>query len=142
MKTAQAVCNYALLQFLPYPETGEFANVGVLVACQEPCLLEFEGEAKMPDRVKAMFPRQDEQVFSSAMRAFAQEMKRVQGMANGPKACQQVFGESVRRRESMFRFGEVRTIVSDDPSHLAAELLKRFARPETPRRREPSALAA
>ena len=142
MKTAQAVCNYALLQFLPYPETGEFANVGVLIACQEPCLLEFEGEPHMPERVKAMFPRQDERVFSSAMHGFIQEMKRVQDMARNPKACLQAFGESVRRRESLFRFGEVRTILSDDPSRLAAELLKRFVRMEAPSRREPSVLAA
>ena len=142
MKTAQAVCNYALLQFLPYPVTGEFVNVGVLVACQDPCLLNFAGEVEMPERVKAMFPRQDEHAYASAMQAFVQEMKRVQGMASGPKACLLAFNETVRRRESLFRFGEMRTILSDDPSHLAAELLTHFARPEAARRREPAILAA
>lgn len=142
MKTAQAVCNYALLQFLPYPETGEFANVGVLVACLEPCVLEFEAETTMPARVKAMFPRQDEHVYGAAMQAFIHEMKRVQEMASGPKACQQAFGECVRRRESLFRFGEVRTILSNEPAHLAVDLLRRFVRFESPRMREPSAIAA
>ncbi|WP_253275820.1 DUF3037 domain-containing protein, partial [Xanthomonas vasicola] len=28
-------CQYAIVQFLPYPETGEFANVGVVLACPQ-----------------------------------------------------------------------------------------------------------
>lgn len=30
MNTAQHVCNYAVLRYLPHPETGEFVNVGVV----------------------------------------------------------------------------------------------------------------
>jgi len=33
MNPAQSACNYAMLRFLPYPETGEFVNVGVVVNC-------------------------------------------------------------------------------------------------------------
>ena len=25
------VCNYSILRFLPYPETGEFVNIGVVL---------------------------------------------------------------------------------------------------------------
>jgi hypothetical protein len=142
MKPVQAVCNYALLQFLPYAETGEFVNVGVLVACQQPCLLHFEAETEMPARVKAMFPRQNELAFAAAMGAFGKEMLRVQNAVRDPKSCQMLFGEMVRRRESLFRFGEVRTILTDDPSHLAGELLRRFIRVENPRSHETSVLAA
>lgn len=28
-------CQYAIIQFMPYPETGEFANVGVVLACPQ-----------------------------------------------------------------------------------------------------------
>ena len=28
-------CHYAIIRFLPYPETQEFANVGVVLACPE-----------------------------------------------------------------------------------------------------------
>ena len=104
MNPAQAVCNYALLQFLPYPETGEFAIVGVLVACQQPCLLHFRAEQVMPGRVKAMFPRQHEQTFAIAMAALERDMERAKSSVRDPKTCQMVFGELVRRRES---FGEV-----------------------------------
>jgi len=59
MNAPQAACNYAMLRFLPYPETGEFVNVGVLVSCQQPCLLDFRMEQDMPCRVQALFPQQD-----------------------------------------------------------------------------------
>ncbi len=33
MKTGKVACNYAIIRFLPYPETEEFVNVGVVLAC-------------------------------------------------------------------------------------------------------------
>jgi len=29
----QLVCNFSVVRFLPYPETDEFVNVGVVMAC-------------------------------------------------------------------------------------------------------------
>lgn len=130
---ANAVCNYALLQFLPYPETGEFVNVGVLVSCMDPCLLSFTAGKDMPERVKAMFPRQDEQAYLNALAALKTDMKRATESAGDPKTCKQVFGELVRRRESMFRFGEVRTILTTDAGHLVDELFSRYVRMEVPK---------
>ncbi|RFC51396.1 MAG: Protein of unknown function (DUF3037) [Verrucomicrobia bacterium] len=126
MNTTQAVCNYALLQFLPYPETGEFVNVGVLVACMQPCLLHFTSEKTMPERVKAMFPRQDLQCYADAMTALRTDMERVTSTVRDPKTCQLIFGELVRRRESEFRFGEVRTILTNDPQCMVHELFRRY----------------
>ena len=133
MNPTQAVCNYALLQYLPYPETGEFVIVGVLVACQQPCLLHFTAEQKMPERVKVMFPRQHEQTFANAMAALEKDMERAKGSVRDPKTCQMIFNEIVRRRESLFRFGEVRTILTEDPRHLGDELFSRYVRMETPK---------
>jgi len=118
MNTPQVVCNYALLQFLPYPETGEFVNVGVLVTCMNPCLLHFCADKTMPARVKGMFPKQDAQAYTTAITALEKDMKRASGSVLDPKTCQLVFGELVRRRESIFRFGEVRTVLTADTTHL------------------------
>lgn len=133
MNPTQAVCNYALLQFLPYPETGEFVIVGVLVVCQQPCLLDFTAEEVMSERVKAMFTRQHEETFANAIAALRKVMERAKSSVRDPKTCQMVFGEIVRHRESMFRFGEVRTILTDDPRNLVDELFARYVRMETPK---------
>lgn len=142
MNTPQAVCNYALMQFLPYPETGEFVNVGVLVTCQDPCLLHFSAERKMPERVKVMFPHQDEQAFTEAIAALKIDMERAKSSVRDPRTCQLIFGELVRRRESIFRFGDVRTVLTPDPQRLADELFDRYVRMQKPKPRvEPMAAA-
>ncbi len=132
MNPAQHACNYAMLRFLPYPETGEFVNVGVLVTCQQPCLLDFVGERTMPERAKSLFPKQNAQVFEASLEALRQEMERVKAGASDPKAVQHAFKESVRSRESVFRFGEVRTVLTPTPGILAEELFARYVRMETP----------
>jgi len=132
MKPTQAVCNYAILRFRPYAETEEFVNVGVLVACRQPCLFHFEAEATMPDRAKALFPKQNEHAFVAALEALTREMKRLKGGATDPKAVQMAFSETVRIRESVFRFGEVRTILTGNPEGLTHELFNRYVRMEGP----------
>ena len=132
MNSTQYACNYAMLRFLPYPETGEFVNVGVLVSCLQPCLLHFVGERKMPDRAKSLFPKQNDHVFEAALESLRLEMERVKGGAHDPKAVQFAFNESVRIRESVFRFGEVRTILTPNPWNLPEALFARYVRMEVP----------
>jgi hypothetical protein len=43
-----------------------------------------------------------------------------------------MFGELVRRRESVFRFGEIRTILTADASHVVDELFVRYVGTEVP----------
>jgi|688.fasta_scaffold607751_2 hypothetical protein len=142
MNTPQAVCNYALLQFLPYPETGEFVNVGVLVTCMQPCLLHFTGAQVMPERVKAMFPRQNEQTYADAMAALQTDMERAKSSVRDPKMCHLIFSELVRRRESIFRFGEVRTILTTEPQQLVEDLFRRDVLMETCMQPKPALVTA
>ena len=131
MTTMTPACNYAMLRFLPYPETGEFVNVGVLVSCTQPCLLDFQMETEMPARVKALFPQLDENAFRDAAQAMQREMERLKGMVRDGKSCQLAFRETVRPRESVLRFGEVKTILTPEPAALTADLFRRYVRMET-----------
>ncbi len=142
MNQPQAACNYAVLRFLPYPETGEFVNVGVVVNCMQPCLFDFMMEEKMTDRMKALFPDQNEQAFAAAAAAMRQEMMRVKAMIRDPKTCQFAFQEAVRPRESTLRFGEARTILTANAENVADELFRRYVRMEPRPQREPQLVAA
>jgi hypothetical protein len=126
MNAHDAVCNYAMLRFIPYPQTGEVVNVGVVVNCIQPCFLHFLAETKMPARVKALFPEFDATVFAATVEAMGKEVKRISGRIRGPKDCQLFFNELVRPRENTFRFGEVRTILTKDPKNLSEELFDRY----------------
>lgn len=128
MNTAHAVCNYALLRFLPHPEGGEFVNCGVLVSCDQPCVLHFLMETIMSERVKALFPDQDEEKFQAAARAMEKEMARVTGGAHDPTSARIAFNEAVRPRESVLRFSEPRTILTAKPKDLSEELFRQYVR--------------
>ena len=131
MNPTQAVCNYALLRFMPYPLTGEVVNVGVVVNCLQPCFLHFLAEERMPDRVKALFPQQDEGLFETAVAAVRQDVERINARIRDPKTCQIAFNELVRPRENTFRFGEVRTALTGDPQNFDEELFRRYVRMES-----------
>jgi hypothetical protein len=128
MNPIQAVCNYALLRFMPYPTTGEVVNVGVVVNCLQPCFLHFEVERRMPERIKALFPDYPPSVFEAAANAMEVEVKRISARIRDPKGCQIAFNELVRPRENTLRFGEVRTAVTADPQNLTEELFRRYVR--------------
>ena len=130
MNPTQAVCNYALLRFMPYPQTGEMVNVGVVMNCLQPCFLHFFAEEQMPDRVKALFPQQDEGVFETTLAGVRQDVERINARIHDPKTCQIVFNELVRPRENTFRFGEVRTALTGDPRNFDEELFRRYVRME------------
>ena len=132
MNARQFACNYAMLRFLPYPETGEFVNVGVLVSCLQPCIFDFQMEREMPGRMKALFPQQDEVKFRDAAAAMYREMERVKGMIRDAKNCQLAFHEAVRPRESVLRFGEPRTILPCEPQQVVADLFRRYVKMEKP----------
>lgn len=123
---ATAVCNYALLRYLPYPDTGEFVNVGVVVACAAPALLEFSMEPEdILERTYAFFPEIDRSNLEAAHAAMKRELERVRAMVNDtgdPKAVLRSFKELVRPRESSFRFGEIRTTSTQYPGALAGQL--------------------
>ena len=131
MSPNQAVCNYALLRFLPNPDTGEFVNVGVVVNCTQPCFLHFQAEETMPDRVKALFPNYDPAAYKMAVEAMGKDVKRISRRVRGAKDCQFAFSELVRPRESTLRYGEVKTLLSDDSLNVAEELFQRYFRRES-----------
>lgn len=126
MNTDQAACNYALLRFLPYPESGEFVNVGVIMNCLQPWLFRFQFRKDLSDRVRALFPEQEESEYKESVEMLIQEVERVKRGIRDPKTCQFAFNELVRPRENTFRFGEVRTVLTTAPEILDDELFRRY----------------
>ena len=84
----------------------------------------------MPDRAKALFPDYHPAAFEAAVAAMGKEVKRISGRVRGPKDCQLAFNELVRPRESTLRYGEVKTLLSDDAQNVAEELFRRYFRGE------------
>lgn len=128
-RPAKYACNYAVLRFLPYPETGEFVNLGVVVHCVARGYFGLMLETRKQARVTDFFPELDREAFREARRAIAAEMERVKMMIQQSNDAEQgrlLFRELVRPREAVFRFGETRTILTDEPGALAARLFAQY----------------
>jgi len=139
----QFVCNYALLRFLPYPETGEFVNVGVVAHCGQARLLDSRLARSNDQRVAQFFPDLDLGQYHWARDLMAAEIDRIQKATAAPDAESErgraLFLELVRPRESTLRFDEIRTILTPHPEQIAAELFAHYVSrfEKEPRAREP-----
>lgn len=135
MKT-MLVCNYSVVRFLPYPETQEFVNLGVALACPATRMFEFKVETRRRERVTGFFPELARGIFEQGRRDFGNELRRLKKILNAGHNPNQVelpldqheflrlFQEIVRPRESVFRFGSIGTVLTEDPQQ---ELQRLFA---------------
>lgn len=141
------VCNYAIARFLPYRETGEFVNVGVVVACPERGSIHFRFENRKYKRITAFFPELDMDVYWAAQRAVQTDLERLStgffdifGQpgygAEQERQCISAFREIVRPRESLFRFSEPGTLFAQSPELAVANLFQRFVERQFAKTRE------
>lgn len=127
------VCNYCIVRFLPYPESGEFVNVGVVVHSPETGFFDFRLERRKFRRIANFFPELKRDFYRDGMSACFDEMNRIRTEigVSGEHAGQMVFEpalsavlfrELVRPRESIIRYSEPGTILSPEPEVVLNEL--------------------
>ena len=121
----QHACQYALLHFRPFVETGEFANIGVVLLAAENRFFGFR-LLKHYGRIAQFFYPFDRELyvngrelFNEELQRFAGELQRVafNGLRPEPNLtlANSLFAELVRPRDTMFHFDEQRTVLADDP---------------------------
>lgn len=121
-------CQYAIIRFLPYAETGEFANVGVVLACPATGYLEARlMPPRRTARITGFFEQLDRRIYREAMDYLKEELTRIgklvanRGPSN-PTFVQQAFAGLVRPREALLRFGETRVILAEQPADTLHKL--------------------
>lgn len=125
-------CRYAIVQFTPYTETGEFANVGAVLMCPQTGFFDFKLQTSKSKRVTDFFAELPRSVYLRAMQGIASELRRIAQMlesqrADGrPAIMRNVFEGFVHPREAIVRFSKPRVVLTGDP---AAELEATNARP-------------
>ena len=126
-------CQYAIVRFMPYIETGEFANVGILLWVPKTRYLGFKLLRKKHARITQFFDELDRGVYLKTMANFETELRRVQGMLKNHIAGFEdssreygfhngLFQELTRPRETIVRFSEQRVVLTDNPEQILAEL--------------------
>lgn len=121
-------CRYAILRFLPYTETGEFANVGVVLACPVTGFFGFKLETRRASRFTKFFRGLDRNVYLRAIDAFRNELERVRAAYKNASdsALRDAFTALIHPREAILRFGDARVTLVADPEHALQQLYARY----------------
>jgi hypothetical protein len=132
------VCNYAVVRFMPYPETEEFVCIGIALLCQTTRFFGYKLEMKRRDRVTGFFPELDVAVLTQGRRVFEQQLQHVHRLLGNVDNQGQmtlawnevdpvaVFKELVRPRESLFRFSGIATVLTDNPAAEVDRLYQHY----------------
>ncbi len=137
----QFACRYAIVQFLPFAETGEFANVGIVLACPQTGYFGFKLQTRRVARVNGFFAELKSGLYRTSVKTFERELLRVSELvsrAEGPHRAdvvRDVFTRLVHPREAIVRFGPARAVLAESPEIQLSELFdhyvnRSFATPE------------
>ncbi len=126
-------CQYAIVRFAPFVETGEFANVGIVMMAPDHRYFGFELGLKRYARITRFFEDVDAQLYRKTLHNLREELERIADLLethgfdrqlkeDDVDFARHLFAELVRPRETIVRFGEVRTVLTDDPAKKLKEL--------------------
>lgn len=130
------VCQYALLRFRPFVETGEFANVGIVMMAPEARFFGFR-LLKRYGRITQFFHQLDRKVYLEGRELFKEELDRFTGelrrlALDGRKTqpdiplARNLFTELVRPREAILQFAEQRVVLADNPKEKLVQLFDHY----------------
>ncbi|KTC60157.1 MULTISPECIES: DUF3037 domain-containing protein [Pseudomonas syringae group] len=122
------ICNYSILRFLPYPETGEFVNIGVVVLASNG---EFHYQLdRTRQRVTRFFKTLDHKIYLRARDEVRAELTRLESFFTerkgeiGPSIS--AFKHLIHPRETMMRFSDPGSIGTNDIKKTLAELYEHY----------------
>lgn len=126
-------CHYAIVRFMPFVETGEFANVGVVLFAPNARYFGFKLLVNRHARVTNFFDQLDSKVFRLAMSSLREELGRIESMRRemgtdkrfketNREAALRLWSEIIKPRETMLRFSESRLVLADNAPRKLIEL--------------------
>jgi hypothetical protein len=126
--TNKIPCSYAIIRFRPYVETGEFANVGVLLFSEKARFFDFKVLKRRHSRITRFFHELDPASFRFSVKILEGELKRIRSLLKSfaydkrrtytddhVKFAEDIVQELVRVRESTLVFSETRVVLADEP---------------------------
>lgn len=119
--------HYTLVRLLPQADAGEFANIGVVLACPETGYFGFR-LIKKQRRVTQFFEEIRRDLLTKLRKELTAELGHVQRLVATQYAkteLAQVMQDLAKPRETMVRYAPLRGLMTEDP---AADLVKLFER--------------
>lgn len=123
--------HYNLIRFQPDVETGEFANIGVVVYAPDKHTLAFRLlDPQQHQRITQFFSPLDTNVFQGALELAKTELLRVQKLLPTVVNPTALHEELIRPREDIIRYALGGLILGEDAGASADELFRRYVQRE------------
>lgn len=125
-------CRYAIIRFVPFPETEEFVNIGVILTCPSSGYFGFKlQQKKRHARVTNFFSDVGRESYKEAIEMFSRELSRVQYIAHSdlsdsPSEIRKLFEALVHPREALIQFSAPRARMADDPVSVLDKLFSYY----------------
>jgi hypothetical protein len=128
-------CHYSVARFCPYPETDEFVNVGVVLACPAAGYLDGRrADLRRRGRVNNFFPELNPDVYRTVVQTWDAVIARVRSLSRDgqmlasfdARQLQDVFLTLTRPRESILYYSSPRVVLSDNPVATLAEMFSTY----------------
>jgi Protein of unknown function (DUF3037) len=128
-------CRYTIVRFMPYTETGEFANVGIVLMSPSAKFFGYLLIGKV-GRITAFFDELDPNIFRQAKKTYAEELMRISeaiqhafaGLSQGasPDFAGFAFSQLVTPREGLMYADTDRAVLAEDPAEKLRELYDQY----------------
>ncbi len=124
------IAHYTLVRLLPQVDAGEFANIGVLLACPKQGYFEFR-LIKRYGRVTRFFEEFTGELFLRVRREVEAELRHIHAQIGRSGASDhalvlRVLQDLTKPRESMVRYAPLRMLMTDDPEAELKRLVARY----------------
>lgn len=130
----RVACRYSIVRFLPYQETGEFANVGIVLVCPETGYFDFKLQTRRHGRITDFFAELDSKVYVESIKLFRSELERIQGYARekflDAEGIRKMFEALTHPREAIVKLAEARPRLSDGPEQTLDQLFRYYVERE------------
>jgi hypothetical protein len=116
---------YAIVRFLPFAETGEFANIGIVLCRPDAGVFASQLIAVPSVRIQQFFPQLDNTLLPNTIELLTNELTHIQQLAKQQSSTQlfATFQALIRPREQLIRYSGLRSILSAaQPTELLAQL--------------------
>lgn len=130
-------CQYAIVRFAPFVETGEFANVGIILLAPRAGFFGHELQTRRYARITRFFEEMDARTYKAAVSTIGTELKHFSDVVRkrgfhehadpGAQAfAQDIFREIIRPREGIVRYSDPRVVMAADPAATLRALFEHY----------------
>ncbi|WP_455554082.1 DUF3037 domain-containing protein [Comamonas kerstersii] len=111
------ICRYAIVQFTPFSETGEFANVGVVLTCPKTGFFKYRLQKRKYKRITDFFEGIERSDYLNAVAATEFELEYVirKTLNESADKLRHYFTSLVRPREGIIKFSNERALLCESP---------------------------